>query len=94
MGLAILVFVEHAFEHGDGVAEAIIERHQQVDVVEVFLASEAVGEVVAWIDGGAHVAAIRADETEVAFADFARRTFAAERGDGDGHRQVIANAAQ
>jgi hypothetical protein len=31
------VLVEHAFQDGDGIAETIVERHQQVDVVEVFL---------------------------------------------------------
>jgi hypothetical protein len=31
---------------------------EQVDVVEVFLAAETVGEVVAWVDGGAHFAAV------------------------------------
>jgi hypothetical protein len=94
LGLASLVLVEHALQDGDGVAEAVVEGDQQVDVVEVLLTSEAVGEVVAWVDGGAHLAATRADEAVVAFADFSGRAFAAERGDGDGHRQVIANAAQ
>ena len=62
------MFVEKAFEESDGTEEVVVERHQQVDVVEVFLASEAMGEVVAWVDGGAHFAAARAEEAEIAFA--------------------------
>jgi hypothetical protein len=37
-----LVFVEEAFEEGDGVEEVVIEQAQEVDVVEVLLAKEAV----------------------------------------------------
>ena len=37
-----LVLVEPAFEEGDGGAEVVVERDEQVDVVEVFLATEAV----------------------------------------------------
>ena len=59
------VFFEPAFEQGDGGEEVVVEFDQEVDVVEVFLAAEAVGEVVAWVDGGALFAAVGADETEV-----------------------------
>ena len=89
-----LVLVEEAFEEGDGGEEVIVEGDEQVDVVEVFLAAETVGEVVAWVDGGAHFAAVGADEAEVAFAHFGWGAFAAQRGDGDGHRQVVAKSAQ
>src|SRR5271156_2839668 len=89
-----LVLVEPAFEEGDGGAEVVVERDEQVDVVEVFLATEAVGQVVAWVDGGAHFAAARTDEAEVAFADLGRRPLAAESGDGDGHGQVVTKAAE
>ena len=85
-----LVLVEEAFEEGDGVAEGVVECHEQVDVVEVFLAAKAVGEVVAWVDGGAHFAAIRTEEVEVALAHFGGGPVAAQGGDGDGHGQVIA----
>ena len=81
-------------QEGDGGAEVVVERHEQVDVVEVLLAAEAVGEVVAWIDGGAHLAAAGTEEAEVAFAHLRRRPVAAEGGDGDRHRQVVADAAQ
>jgi hypothetical protein len=37
-----------------------------------------VGQVVARVDGGAHLAAMRAEETEVALAHFGRRPGAAE----------------
>jgi len=62
--------VEQAFEEGDGGGEVVVEFAQEVDVVEVFLAGKAVGEVVAWVDGGARSAAVGAEEAEVAFADF------------------------
>jgi len=84
-GLLGLVLIEPALEQGDGGEEVIVEGDEQVDVVEVFPAREAVGEVVAWVDGSAHFAAARADETEVALARFARGALAAEGGDRDGH---------
>lgn len=93
-GLRSLVFVEPAFEEADGADEIVVEGEQQIDVVEVFLAAEAVGEVVARVDGGTHFAAAWAEEAEVAFAHFRRRPLAAEGGDGDGHGQVVAQAAQ
>src|SRR6516225_7250538 len=93
-GLLGLVLIEPAVEERDGGEEVVVEADEEVDVVEVFLAREAVGEVVAWIDGGAHFAAAWADEAEVAFAHFARGSLAAEGGDGDGHGQVVANATQ
>src|SRR5208283_312440 len=52
------------------------------------------GEVVAWVDGGAHVAAVWAEEAEVTFAHFGGWPVAAEGGDRDGHGQVVANSAQ
>jgi hypothetical protein len=88
-----LVSLEQAFEDGDGGAEVVAEDEEQVDVVEVRVAPEAVGEVVAWIDGGEHFAAAWAEEAEVAFARFRGRPVAAEGGNGDGHGQVVAKAA-
>ena len=88
------VLFEPAFEDRDGGAEVVAERHEQVDVVEVLLAGEAVGEVVARVDGGQHFAAVRAEEAEVAFAHFGWRPVAAEGGDGDGHGQVVAKLTQ
>ena len=92
--MAGLVLVEEAFEEGDGGEEVVVELNEQVDVVEVLFASEAVGEVVAWVDGGAHFAAVGAEEAEVTFAHFGWRAFAAKSGDGDGHGQVVAQAAE
>ena len=83
-----------SFEDGDGGLKVVAEGDEQVDVVEIFLAVEAVGEVVAWVDGGEHFAAVWAEEAEVAFAPFGGRPVAAEGGDGDGHGQVVADAAQ
>ena len=86
--------VEKSLEDGDGGAKVIAERHQKIDVVDVLLAAEAVGEVVAGVDGGEHLAAVRAKKAEVAVADFRGWPVAAEGGDGDPHRQVVANATQ
>src|SRR5204862_256790 len=91
-GIQGLVSIEQAFEDGDSGAEVVAEGEEQVNVVEVFLAAEAVGEVVARIDGGAHVAAVWAKKAEVAFADFGGRPVTTEGGDRDGHRQVVAKA--
>jgi len=88
------MLVEPAFEDADGGAEAIAEGDEQVDVVKVLLAGKAVGVVVAWVDGGAHLAATGAEEAEVAFDDLGGRALAAERRDGDGHGQVVANLTQ
>ena len=84
-GLLGLVLIEPALEQGDGGEEVIVEGDEQVDVIEVFLTCKTVGEVIAWVDGGAHFAAVGAEEAEVAFAHFRRWSFAAESGDGDVH---------
>ncbi len=62
------IFVEPAFEPIDGRAEVLIEGEQEVDVVEVFVAVEAVSEIVSRVDGGLYLAAVGAEEAEVAFA--------------------------
>jgi len=82
------------FEDGDGTREVEVECEQQVDVVEVLVAGEAVGEVVSRVDIGEHVNAMRAEEAEAAVAHLRGRAFAAEVGDGDGHRQVVAESAE
>ena len=85
---------EPGFKDDNGGTEVVAERQEQVDVVEVFLAAEAVGEVVAWVDGGEHFAAVGAEEAEVAVAPFCGWPVAAEGGDGDGHGQMVANSAE
>ena len=65
------VKVEPVFEQCDGGEEGVAEGHEQVDVIEVLPAVEAVGEVVAGIDGGSHFAAAWAEEAEIPFAHFA-----------------------
>ncbi len=55
---------------------------------------EAMGEVVARVDGGLHFSAVWAQEAEVAIAPFRGRPVGAEGGDRDGHGQVVANASQ
>ena len=93
VGLLGMVLLEPAFEEADGGAEVVAKGDEQVDVIEVSLAGEAVREIFARVDGGTHFAAVWAQEAEVAFADFGRRPLAAKRGDGDGHWQIVAKAA-
>jgi hypothetical protein len=85
-GLVGLIFVEPAFEESDGGEEVVAFGDEYVDGVEAFLAGEAGGEIVARFDGGAHLAAVGAEEAEVTFALFRRRAVGAEGGDG-GSRQ-------
>ena len=94
IGLPRLVLLEPAFEDDDGGTEVVNEGHQEVDVVEVLPTCKAVGEVVAWVDGGLHLAAVRAEEAEVAVAHFGRWPIAAEAGDGQAHRQIVADPTQ
>ena len=49
-------------QRGHGVEEAIAAFDQQVDVVDVPAAAETVGQIVARIDGGQKLVAVRADE--------------------------------
>jgi len=70
------------------------KHSQQIDVVEVFMAGEAVGQVVFRVDVNEHFAAVRAEEDEAAVSNFRRRSLTPERGDGDGHRQVVADFPQ
>jgi hypothetical protein len=89
-----LILVQPLFEKCDGGEEVVAELSQQVDIVEIPAAGEAVGQVVARIDGGEQFIAAWAEEDEASVAEFRRRAVAAEGGDGDGHRQVIADSPQ
>jgi hypothetical protein len=89
-----LIVVQPLFEESDGGDEVVAELSQQVDVVQIPVAGEAVGEIVAGIDGGEQFAAVWAEEDEAPAAELRRRAVAAEGGDGDGHRQVIADSPQ
>ena len=93
LGQPSLVPLEPSLQDGDGVAEVITERDKEVDIVEIFLAAEAVSEVVARVDGGLHFATVVAEEAVVASAHFGGRPVGAEGGDGDGHGQVVAKTA-
>ena len=79
------MLIVHPHQDADGGFEVVAEGQQQVDVVEIFLAAEAVSEVVAWVDGGEHFLAMGAEEAIASFAAFGRRAIGAEGGDGDGH---------
>jgi len=51
-----------------------------------------VGEIVAGIDGGEHLIAVRAEEDEAPVTELGGRTIAAEGGDGDGSSVEIMDA--
>lgn len=72
-GQAVLMGEEQAFEDGDDGAQVVAEPDEQVDVIEVFLAAEAVAEVVTRVNGSEHFAAVGAEEAE---ADIAALTVA------------------
>ena len=61
----------------------VTELDQQVDVVEVLLATEAVSQVFARVDGGTHFTATGTQKAEVAFAPFGGRPLPPQGGDHD-----------
>lgn len=71
----LLTLVAHQpfFQQRGGGEEVVADVDEQIDVVDVLAATEAVGEVVAWIDGGAQFAAMGALEAVAAFDDFGGR---------------------
>jgi hypothetical protein len=56
------VAFEKSLKHCDGGDEVVAEHHEQIDVVEVFVAVKAMSEVVARVHGGLHFAAVWAEE--------------------------------
>jgi hypothetical protein len=84
---------EPPFEDRDGRPEVVAGGEQQVEVVDVRVTGEAVGQVVPRVDGGEHLAAAGAQEDEPAVAGLRRRAVPAEGGDRHRHRQVVAEAA-
>ena len=88
------MLVQQSFEECDGGEKIVAECAEQVDIVEISVAGEAVGEVVAGVHGGEQFAAARAEEDEASVAEFRGRPIAAEGSDGGGHRQVVADAPQ
>ena len=94
IGLPSVVVIQPDFQHQDGRSKFVTELDQQVDVVEVLLATEAVSQVVTRVDGHFHFTAIRAEKTKKTFAPFGGGPLPPQGGDRDGHRQVIANATE
>jgi len=72
------MLLEPSFEKCDGGVEVAPKHPQQIDVVEVFMAGKAMGQVVFRIDVNEHFAAVRAEEDEAAITDFRRRSLAPE----------------
>ncbi len=64
----------------DGRDEVVAEHSQQVDVVHVSFAGEAVCQVCSWVDVRQHLAALRAQEAKPAIAQFRGWPVAAECG--------------
>ena len=70
IALSIVVLVQPDFPHQDDGSKFVTELDQQVDVVEVLLATAAVSQIIARVDGGSHFTTTGAQESEVAFAPF------------------------
>lgn len=90
----VLVLVEPLGEDVGGGLEVVAEGDQEIDVVVVSLAAEAMGEIVARVDGGAQLAAVGTEEAEVTFEVLGGWRLVAETPEGDFHRQRIANGPQ
>jgi hypothetical protein len=84
----------HPYQDADGGFEVVAHGEKQVDVVEVYAAAEAMGKVVARVDGGEHLFAVRTEEAIASFAAFGRRTITTQSSDGDGHGQVVAEVTE
>ena len=80
----------HPHQDADSGFEVVAEGEEEIDVVEVILAAEAVGKVVARVDGGEHLLALAAEEAIASVDAFGRRAIGAESGNGDGHGQIVA----
>jgi hypothetical protein len=61
------MLLEPACQQLDRGGKLVVERDQQIDIIEIYLAAETVGQV-AWIDRGQHFATTRTEKAEVAFA--------------------------
>ncbi len=88
------MLVVHPRQDANGGFEVVAHGVKQVDVVEVLLAAEAMGEVIPGIDGGEHFLAMGTEEAIASFAAFGGWAVGAEGGDGDGHGQVVAEVTQ
>jgi hypothetical protein len=64
----------HPHQDAHGGFEVVAERHEEVNVVEVLVAAEAMGEVVAGIDGGEHFLAMGTEEAIPAQGDLVVKT--------------------
>ena len=90
----MLVLDEPFAEDGGGCFEVVAEFDEQIDVVEVGLTTEAVGEVVARVERGLQFAALRAEEAEIPFNLLGGWTMLAELADGHVHRQIVADRTE
>ena len=86
------MLVKHAFEEGGSSSRKGSNRgDQEVDVVEVFLAAKAVGEVVARVDGGAfRRSGGRGSGSSLRHLGGRPLAADADMGSGDEHGQVVA----
>ena len=76
-----LVGPQPLFQQFDGREEVVAQRDEQVDIVEVSTAAEAMGQVIARVDGSAKLAAAGTAEAEVAFDLFGERALPSQAGD-------------
>lgn len=86
--------VKPLLEQRHGRLEFVTGQKQEIDVVDIPGAVEAMGEVVAGIDGGEKFAAVGTNEAQPAFDAFGARSGAAQTLQRDVHGQVVAQDAQ
>jgi hypothetical protein len=79
-------------EQVDGRKEVVPQGDQQVDVVPVSAAAEAVGQIVSGIHRRSKFAASGTLKAEVAFDFFGNGTVPVELVNRDPHRQVVGSA--
>ncbi len=67
------------------------ECHEQVDIVEVAVATKTMSQIVTWIDGCSELAAGGTEEAEVALRVLRGWALSAEQTDRDFHWQIISD---
>ena len=87
--------LDEPFAQGRGGGfEVVSDCDEQIDVVEVGFATEAMGEVVSRVERGLQFSAPRAEEAEISFDLLGGRRMLAELADGHVHRQIVADRAE
>ena len=78
----------------DSFNEAVPGCDHKIDVVDVFSATEAMGEIVPGVDAGTEFSAVLAEKAESALDAFGVRRVVDELLNGKVHGQIVAQGAQ